>query len=83
MKLKTVKRVYYMLLILCIIVSIVGYHFLDLIVYIMAGGIPLAAMGVLLHKYWRCPVCGTQLGKMKVDSIITCPQCGEKVNIDD
>ena len=45
MKLKTVKRVYYMLLILCIIVSIVGHHFLDLIVYIMAGGILLAAMG--------------------------------------
>ena len=45
MKLKTVKRVYYMLLILCIIVSIVGYHVLDLIVYIMAGGILLAAMG--------------------------------------
>lgn len=83
MKLKTVKRVYYMLLILCIIVSIVGYHFLDLIVYIMAGGIPLAAMGVLLSKYWRCPVCGAPLGKMNVDSIITCPKCGKKVNIDD
>ena len=79
MKLKTVKRVYYMLLILCIIVSIVGYHFLDLIVYIMAGGILLAAMGVLLHKYWRCPVCGAPLGKMNVDSILTCPQCGNKV----
>ena len=81
MKLRTVKRLYHILLLAAVIVTVMAYHVWPLPVYLTVGVGLLLAMGLLVQKFWRCPHCGKPLGKMNISPVVHCPHCGKKVEL--
>lgn len=80
MKLRTVKNLYYLLFLAAVIVVVAGYGW-PLPVYMAAGLGVLAVMMFVLQRYWRCPLCGKQLGRMIIGAEVECPQCKKMLKI--
>ena len=80
MKLRKVKTLYYLLFLAAVVIVVEGYSW-PLGIYIAAGMGALLAMGLLLHKHWRCPHCGKPLGRMNVCPVVECPHCKKKVEV--
>ena len=79
MKLRTVKRLYHILLMAAAAVTVGAYHSWPLPVYLTVGMGLLLALGLLQQKYWRCPFCGKPLGKMNISPVLHCPHCRERI----
>lgn len=81
MKLKTVQHTAATLFSLGIILAIVASELSDsmLFVFILIGF--LAAEGVLIAIFWRCPHCKESLGRFGTVTDY-CPHCGEKLDLD-
>ena len=74
--LKSVKKTYYSLLIGAVVCVCTGTRSW---IGIAVGLGLLLLSAVVLNKYWRCPACGKQLGKMRI-GIFNCPHCNEKID---
>ena len=75
MALRKVKKWYYILLAgAAVSVCTAGESWIGLAI----GALLLLAACVLLNRYWRCPSCGKQLGRMRI-GVFECPHCKEKI----
>ena len=74
--LKSVKKLYYSLLIGAVVCACTGMRSW---IGIAVGFCLLLASTVVLEKYWRCPTCGKRLGKMRI-GVFNCPHCNENID---
>ena len=80
MKLRTVRNLYYLLFAAAVFIVVVGYHW-PLWVYAAACAAVLLAMMMVLQTFWRCPLCGQPLGRMKMGNVVECPHCKKKLEV--
>lgn len=78
MKLSTVHKLHYFLLVvMCVILIIVWYtDFLHL--SLAAIGI-LILVGIINRVFWKCPHCGAKLGRMEKQN--RCHNCGKELEM--
>ena len=80
MKLRTVKRWYYIALLLLVILAPIG-RIWSLTIYCAVLICVMAPFLWLLFKYWRCPACGKMLGRMVIGNLVRCPHCKKEIDI--
>ncbi len=78
MKLRTVKRLYYIALLALVVLVPMGRFWT---VVACCAGVCYAAFLFLLFKFWRCPFCGKMLGRMVIGDAIQCPHCKEEIKL--
>lgn len=80
MKLRTVRYIYYLLFLAAVFIVVVGYSW-PLWAYAAGCVAVLLAMMMFLQTYWRCPLCGQPLGRMKLGNVVVCPHCRKKLEV--
>lgn len=81
MKLRTVKKIAYILL------GVLGLFMLlwllmprSIFGYMVIGAIPF--IGIFIFAFWRCPNCGKCLGQMEMGNKAKyCRYCGEEIDL--
>ena len=80
MKLSTVRKLYFVVLLGILLLAMIGRSWPTEIFYGMIACVMVVYV-VIMHKYWRCPVCGKSLGKVVAGAVVTCPHCKYKINL--
>lgn len=80
MKLRTARNIYYLLFAAAVVIVIAAYSW-PLWAYATACAAVLLAMMMVLQTFWRCPLCGRSLGRMKMGTVVTCPHCKKNIEV--
>lgn len=81
MKLRTVRAMYYLLFAAAFFIVVAGYGWPLWIYCAACVAVLLAMMLLLLQNFWRCPLCGQPLGRMKMGAVVECPHCRKRISI--
>ena len=78
MKLRTVKKLYYIALFALVILAPLMRFW---VIAAYCAGVCYAVFLYLLFKFWRCPFCGKMLGRMVIGDVMQCPHCKKEIKL--